>query len=553
MEACGVLDQKLTEMTFKLVAAGQFKRGKSSVINALLGESVLPTGVVPLTSIVTAIRFGARPTALVQSDDGREHTIEVAELPTYVTEVGNPRNERHVKEVTVDHPSGWLAQGFYLVDTPGIGSVYHHNTDVAQQYLPQADAVLFIASVDQPLGTAELEFLSSIRQHAEKIFCLLNKTDYLDPAELAESVNFAQIQIRATLGTAAPLFPVSAKQALQGKLNGDDIALSRSGFPEFELALRRFMVEEQSEVWCRSVTRALLRILSQLRFTLELEAKLLIAPQTEIEQKLRDLRREKVEVQRVGEEQQVLLEAAARTLLIGDIEPALTIFKVELQQRITKSIPHWYADLTFLSSRDIREALEEKLIVEIRTAYDGWLTGEDARVRQAFGTLCSRSWGDLQAAVDELMRYSSALFALDFEAVGCDSLWTSDSDFYYKFWYEPTGLAILSASFVLALPKTLAGRLIVKRTQTHAMELIEAQAGRIRHDLDERLKQSVRDARREINRTAESIVDRLEGAIESGMIVRRNTRTRVNTRTYELAQYISATNLIEARVRALPS
>jgi hypothetical protein len=151
------------------------------------------------------------------------------------------------------------------------------------------------------------------------------------------------------------------------------------------------------------------------------------------------------------------------------------------------------------------------------------------------------------------MRYSSKLFALEFEAVPVEGGWTSESDLYYKFWYEPTSLKILATSFVLVLPKSLAGRLIVKRTKVHALELIEAQAGRIRHDLEERLKRSVHDARRQIILTAESIVDRIEGAIDSGMSARRDSDAHIAVRTRELTESIHAVASIEARVRTVVS
>jgi ribosome biogenesis GTPase A len=549
--ACELLHQKFSEMIFNLVVAGQFKRGKSSVINALLGEPVLPTGVVPLTSIVTAVRYGTSLAARVQGEDGHERVISPDALNTYVTERGNPHNIQRVRQVLVDHPSRWLANGVYLVDTPGIGSVYEHNTDVAQRYLPQADAVLFIASVDQPLGSAELDFLVSIRQHADKIFCLLNKADYLDAEELCESVSFATEQIRSTLGPAAPLFAVSAKLALQGKREGNTEALTRSGFPLFERALTQFMTHEKGTAWLRSVARNLLRILSQLRFTLELEAKLLKAPQREIERNLAAFRRKRVDMQRSGNDHQVLLEADARALLINEIQPALTKFKEQLKSRLAISVERWYGESKTLGSRELQGALEARLVAEVREAYDGWLAREDTRLRTAFESLCARAWSALQGAVDELMRYSSELFCVGFEPVRADARWTMESQFYYKFWYEPTSLKILATSAILALPKSIGGRLIVKRAQTRALELIESQSGRIRHDLEERLKKSVRDAHRQISETVESILERIEGAIDGGRDTRRRSEQHIAARDRELAEAILGAATVEARVRAL--
>ena len=90
-----------------------------------------------------------------------------------------PQNRKEVLEVVVFYPSPYLRDGDRLVDTPGVGSVYIHNTDVAYRYLPKSDAALFLLSTDQPAGKAEIEFLRDVRQYASRIFFLLNKTDYL--------------------------------------------------------------------------------------------------------------------------------------------------------------------------------------------------------------------------------------------------------------------------------------------------------------------------------------------------------------------------------------
>lgn len=551
LSACERLHRKLAEMTFNLVVAGQFKRGKSSVINALLAESVLPTGVVPLTSIVTAVRHGSTLTACVQYEDGREKVIRADELEAFVTERGNPHNVQRVRQVLVEHPSAWLSPGVYLVDTPGIGSVYRHNTDVAQQYLPQADAVLFIASVDQPLGSAELEFLAALKGYADKIFCLLNKADYLDAQELRESVAFATQQVRSTLGANIPLFAVSAKLALQGKRESDAGVLARSGFPELEQALRQFLVCDKRDAWLRSVARSLLRILSQLRFTLELEAKLLTAPQEQLDKNLAAFRRKRVEIESAGSDYQVLLEADARKLLLNEVEPALVRFKEELKTLVSTAVERWYGELGKLGSRALQNALEARLIDEIRSAYDNWLATEDAQLRAAFERLCSRAWSGLQEAVDELMRYSSELFAVHFEPVRAEGHWTLESEFYYKFWYEPTSLKILSTSAVLALPKAIGGRLIIRRAQARALELVESQAGRIRHDLEERLKKSVRDAHRQITQTVESILGRIEAAIDSGLSTRDRSHSQLAAQQQQLTQTLQAVAGIEGRIRAL--
>ena len=529
------LSRKFEEDAFNLVAAGQFKRGKSTVLNALIGESLVPTGVVPLTSVITIIQSGAAPAAYATLRYGQNRAISLAALDDYVTERGNPGNAKSVERVVVEHPSPWLASGVRLIDTPGIASVYEHNTDETHKFLPQADAVLFIASVDQPVSRAELDFLRDIRRYAGKVFCLLNKTDHLRPDELRESLEFSVRAIREALGTTdIPVFPVSARLALEGKLSNDPDSIERSGFPAFERALHNFMAEEKTEAWLRSLGRSLERLLTQARFALDLEAKVLTEPLERIEGNLVIFRRDKANAERARGDYCVLLEADAKAQLKGDIEPKLEAFKRRQQADMRVAIDGWVAQLRNLPSRKLRTTLDERKNTAIRAAYDDWLAQEDAELSQAFQRLCARFWASLQQNVDELMRRSSELFAVAFDRADTEPRWSDESAFYYKFWYEPTSLRILSTSAILALPRFLATPLIARRARIEAQELIEVQAGRIRHDLEERLKKSIHDAQRQMLRQIDNTLAAIEAAIDSGLSTRQRSARHVTSRRTQL-------------------
>lgn len=548
-DACTLLRRKLLDKTFNLVVAGEFKRGKSSIINALLGEEILPVGVVPLTSVITVIQAGAVPAARAQMLNGHSDPIALDHLADMNTEPGNPGNVKGVRQIVVDYPSDWLHSGICLVDTPGIGSLHEHNTEVTRAYMPQADAVLFVASVDQPFSQDELRFLDSIRRHAEGIFCLLNKIDHLAPTELAQALAYATSAMRNALGTAIPVYPVSARMAIEARKSRNGALLKRSGFAEFEAALRAFIVEERMDVWLRSVSRSLLGMLGQARHVAELESSALTGPLDQIERKLSAFQERRADVQRSRNDQQVLLEVDARALLRGDVEPALEQFKCGQIELLPVCIEEWYLQRRALSSRQLRAELEAKIIEAVRTAYDGWLVRENFLLAHAFEAMCKRFWSHLQGVISELTRYSSELFALAWTQTDMEGEWQEHSEFHYKFWYEPTSLSILSTSIVLALPKWLAGRLIVRRMKLWAREIAEMQAGRIRHDIEERLKQSVRDAQHKMTQRAEAIIARIEAAIESAIATRQQSQLRIAARQAELAarcKYIAA---IEARVR----
>lgn len=292
---CEELREKIEANAFNLVVAGQFKRGKTSLINALLGAEILPVSVVSLTSIATIITYGESVRTKAHFNDGRVEDINPGSLPEYVTGKGNPKNVKDVSEVVITYPSPYLKDGVRLIDTPGVGSIYQHNTDVAYRYLPKSDAVLFLLSVDQPMGKAELDFLKDVREYSSKIFFLLNKADYLNEHDLKESLDFSLNVLREAMGPDIKIFPASARLALEGKLNDSVSMLQKSLLPKFSEALADFLMEEKGNVLIAAAVNNLIKMVSQLRFTLELEAKSLEMPLEELRQKIAAFERKKEE------------------------------------------------------------------------------------------------------------------------------------------------------------------------------------------------------------------------------------------------------------------
>jgi len=552
-EACGWLKAKLVDETFNLVAAGQFKRGKSSVINALLGHPVLPVGVVPLTSVVTVLRYGPVPAATIIFEAGEPRDVGLDALADYVTESRNPRNAKGVREVLVSYPSAWLGGGVRLVDTPGIGSVYEHNSDLTQRYLPQADAVLFVASVDQPMSRAELDFLDSIRPYAGKVFCLLNKIDQLSVEDLRESLAFSRQAVETSLGTAIAVYPVSAKMALEQRCREDVDAATASGFAMFEKALREFMEDDKECVWLRSLAHNALRIVAQARLRIDLEQAAISAPLDEIRQNLAAFSAKRQEALQARADYRVLLDSNVKELLKSYIEPSLERFKREERQRVLGFIDDWSHELRTLAPREFQDALEQKLAAEIRSAYDRWLTLEEPKIAHAFDRICSRFWSDIQKTINDLLSYSAALFNIEFQAGTQASLWTQDSAFTYKFWHEPVGLQTLASSIVLALPKRVGDRLIAGRMRKRAADLVEIHAGRIRHDFEERLKRKVASFAHQLLSRIEATVESIESAIDGGITLREQGEARAGRRRAELDSARQKLAALEPRLKAILS
>jgi hypothetical protein len=191
----------------RVLIAGEAKRGKSTVANALIGSPVLPAGVTPLTAIATTLVHGTDEHVTVTFENGTAERRPLGDLPGLVTEPGNPGNRLGVAEVTVHLDAPLLAEGIELVETPGTGSVYEHNTRQAQRALETLDAAVMVLTADPPPSAAERDLLHKIAERSVATFVLLNKADRLDPAERSEALAFTTRIVSGGPGPTCPCTP----------------------------------------------------------------------------------------------------------------------------------------------------------------------------------------------------------------------------------------------------------------------------------------------------------------------------------------------------------
>jgi hypothetical protein len=211
------LAERVADQRFFVACLGQFKRGKSSLLNALVGSAVLPTGVVPVTAIVTIIRYGPITRAEVHFENGSRQNIGVESISDYVSEERNPANFKGVAAVQVFVPSQLLSSGMCLVDTPGIGSVHAGNTAVTRSFVPHIDAALVVLGADPPISGEELLLLEDVAAQVDEMVFVLNKADRLSAADCHEAIEFARRTLAQKIGREpSTVFRVSAAEWLNG-------------------------------------------------------------------------------------------------------------------------------------------------------------------------------------------------------------------------------------------------------------------------------------------------------------------------------------------------
>ncbi|TDT97636.1 GTPase SAR1 family protein [Streptomyces sp. 846.5] len=174
---------RLADGKLTVVVCGEFNRGKSTLLNALLGEpDLFPTDDFYTTNLVTRVAHGPVERITVRMDDGPDQEIDRARLADYVTETGNPGNAKGVLDVSIELPNPRLGSGLVLMDTPGVGGVYSAHTAATDSVLALAQALLFVTDIEI-LTASELAFLRRAARSAralddpDAILVVLTKTD----------------------------------------------------------------------------------------------------------------------------------------------------------------------------------------------------------------------------------------------------------------------------------------------------------------------------------------------------------------------------------------
>jgi len=399
------LNERLEEGRFHLAVLGQFKRGKSTLLNAFLGESLLPTSVVPLTAIPTFLQYGPELLVRVYYLDERpveefrgKSTAESLELlQGLVTEEGNPANQLGVLQVEISYPAPILGHGVVLIDTPGIGSTFTHNTEATLNFLPQCDAALFVVSADPPLTEVEAEFLKSVRSRVSRLFFIFNKVDYLNEEERNACLEFFGKVLREKIGLAdnLPIFCVSARRGLDGKRLDDSTLWTQSGLEEVENHLMSFLVSDKAGALREALGKKARDILENVVMRLRLGARSLQMPLDDLEKRLQVFDKELKSVQRQ--------RIAAQDLVTGDRKRTLELLEEQaeaLRQRSRKHLDH-VLEASFVTVK-ASQISEKSVLDELAEEVTSFFQDSAEEVSQGFGVHVTVALRPHQQRADEL-------------------------------------------------------------------------------------------------------------------------------------------------------
>jgi GTP-binding protein EngB required for normal cell division len=500
------LAERIVDGRFYVACVGQFKRGKSTLLNALVGQPVLPVGVMPVTAVVTVVRHGEHLAARVRFADGGWHEIATGDLAQFVTEEQNPENGKGVAAVEVFVPGELLASGMCLVDTPGLGSVFVGNTEATRAFVPHIDAALVVLGADPPISADELTLVKEIAKHCTEVLFVLNKADKLTDGEREEADKFTRrvLKDRATLD-GLRLFDVSATERLAGKGPA-------RGWPKLVDALGDLARQSGSNLVQSAEDRGLALLSKRLRHNLDEQRGALLRPIEESERRVEALR------VCVSEAERALSDLGH--LFTAEQERLARLFddrKEEFLKRAKPAARHELAEGIRTVEIHRGPALREKAIgladVISRKWLDQW-RAEAQPAAEALYVAAMRRFADLaNGFLERLAASADSTLAVLPRAIAPETGFTYRSRLYY------TSLMTLTtqtpAGWFLDLVRSRERQLraLDRQIGEYLETLIFANANRIVGDFDDRVLESRRRFQSEIRSALGEVASSTEDAL----------------------------------------
>jgi GTPase Era involved in 16S rRNA processing len=498
--------ERVSEGRFYVACIGQFKRGKSTLLNALIGHSILPTGVIPVTALPTIIRYGRHLGARVRFQGATWTDIPVGAVEDYVSEKKNPENAKGVAGVEIYVPSPLLETGMCLVDTPGLGSVFAGNTAATNAFVPHIDAAIVVVGADPPLSWDELQLVDAIAKEVHDLIFVLNKADRTSDGERTAAIEFTcNVLERRLQQKVTSVFEVSALERSE----------SRGPNRDWDSLVQKLedLVRQSGLSLVRDAgNRAIRHTAEQLLAVIREERDALRRPAEESEQRIARLRETVAEGELALGDLGALLAAEQDRLSRVFLERREAFLKQSRFPAQGEFMEHVASMVPRRNGPAIRRDLNHLAQKIVRAHLGPWL---DSETRYAEELFCKTSQRFIDCGNDFLHRLAgSGIPGLESlpEELNRDQSLQARSHFYFNVLENvaaPASPFLLVSDLVLGI-LGLRGR-FVHDAQAFVDHLLEVNSSRVQYDVDERVRESRRKLEtgiRELLREASAIAER---------------------------------------------
>ena len=533
-EQLAAVRDRISAQRLRVLIAGEAKRGKSSLVNALLEQAVLPVGVTPLTAVATTVRYGYEPRAEVTFAGGHEERHSLAALDDLVTERGNPGNRRGIDRVIVYVDASVLADGVELVDTPGTGSVYTWDTDAAYDALETMDAAIFVLTADPPVSASERDLLRRVAELSVTTFVILNKADRLDPRELTEASGFTRCVVAeaspARNGSAAEVtvYPMSARAALTPA--GDP------GFSVFASDFAAYLKERRVGDLRLSAAAHVQRIASSLLDEVEQTRRAAQMQAGDAAQRVEEFGARLAEVAVHGRDALAVVNAESGRLLFA-LNDAADDAAPRLRDAVSRQLDDLLdGELKTASPTDIERNGRERL-ADLAAAEAGrWREDRTEELERGLAEVDARLADDLRAKLDVLRHSASELLDLDLAVPDPGNRLTRDSRFFFSTGEDVGQTELLAGVIRRSLPGEVGRRRARDHVRRAAADLVTSQIGRARADLQYRLAESTRKLVRVVEQRYADGTERMSSGLRAAAELRQASDEEATRKLNDLGE-----------------
>lgn len=369
------LQQDIDNDFFTVVVLGEFKRGKSTFINALLGNDLLPTDILPETATINALIYNDKPEVEVIMQNGRvEHGVAERSFLERYSAKNQDDEVNAVKYIKIGYPFRLLENNIVIVDTPGVSDLNEQRCEVTYNFIPKANAVIFLLDANSPLKKTEMEFVEEklLAQGIDNIIFVVNKYDGVDEDEEDDFLESLQMRIMRALSESKyelknfQLYPLSAKMALHGILNNNEAYTAASGINEVKEALHRTIqggrVEEAKlRRYKKRLQEVLLSINSRIENLRALKAADVDCLR-EAKNKLQDMLQEQIDnKQKISD----FAEAEKKNIL-AMTDKSIQYFYKKFEDRMID-------DIQFYKGLDFKDYVEQRVAKNAQRELENWL------------------------------------------------------------------------------------------------------------------------------------------------------------------------------------
>jgi ribosome biogenesis GTPase A len=417
---------KLDEERFSLVVLGEFNHGKSTFVNALLGKTLLPTGITPTTAVLAHISHGSAIRAELVLESGERRPLDPARLAEWATVEGLAANEAArgaearspggaVHHIDLRVPARIVEGQLTIVDTPGVNDINEQRAEITYGYVPRADAAIFLLDATQILTASERQFLEEriLRSSRERLIFVIAKIDLLDDSDLAETVRFARHHL-ARIVPEPTIFPVSARR----ELGGDHDA---SGFASLLAHIGVTVGADRRRLLLDHALADATRLSIFVRQSLAMRRRSLEMPLPELEERIARARARLIAGQKGLDTAAAVIEAettALKARVRQDLADFVAEFRSQLAPEIDKVDGHDVKRyLSFFIQDTWKMWLEDegdKIAHELERLAEKIVEVASENVREVAGAV-SAELGPTQTKVDlaiDTFRYDASVFAL---------------------------------------------------------------------------------------------------------------------------------------------